>query len=688
MKQADGETARMAGKLILVVGPSGVGKDTLLDGARRELGSDHRFHFARRAITRPADAGGEDHEEVSPAELARRLADGELFAHWQAHGLGYGISAQIEQLLKAGVNVIVNASRGQIQRIAERYPKLDVITIDAPHDVVAARLEARGRESGAALEKRQNRPVPPPVNGVSYARVMNAGTVAEGVEALVAAILGAAYLPMTLSRIGLDMGREPFCVLNAKSRVVSAAALGDAQIVEVSGEGRAIRARLAIAHDDHIVQPELAALTPLAFERLGLESGGQVEVVRCPSLKSHNVLRRKIGGAELSEAEFRLVVRDLAEGRYAPAEIAGFLVAAANNLSFAEIVALTRVRAEHVQRLTWDSDLVVDKHSMGGIPGSRITLIVVPIVAAHGLLIPKTSSRAITSAAGTADAMEVIARVDLTVADMRRVVGECRGCIAWNGHISHSPVDDVMNAINRPLGVPSKLLDVTSILSKKIAAGSTHVLIDIPGGPYAKLKTLAAAQELGKLFEQVGSAVGLTVKARATDGSVPIGRGIGPALEVRDVLAVLSGDEMRPRDLEDKALSFAGELIEWDPRVRAGEGRSRAEELLRSGAAKAAFWRIAEAQGLKSPIIRPGQYHREIKADRGGVLREINGFRVAGLARAAGAPSDKAAGVDILVGVGEKVREGQPVLRLHAVQEAMLARALAEDNETPPFEIN
>lgn len=677
----------MQGKLILIVGPSGVGKDTLIDGARRELGADERFHFVRRAVTRPAEAGGEDHEAVTEEELARRLAAGELFAHWRAHGLGYGVPAAIETRLVAGQNVIVNGSRGEIARMAARYPDLDVIVVEAPPEVVAERLAARGRESGASLEQRRQRPTPPPVEGVSYATVVNSGTIEEGVAALLSAILGAARLPLVLKEAGLDVAREPFCLVHANSRVVVAAALGDAQMVEVSGEGRSVRARLAIVHDDRIVAPEVAALTALAFERLGLAAGTRVDVMRSPSPRSRSVLRRKIGGAELSEADLHLVVRDLVEGRYAPAETAGFLVAAAGNLTFDEIVALTRVRAAYMRRLAWDAERVVDKHSMGGIPGSRITLIVVPIVAAHGLVIPKTSSRAITSAAGTADAMEVLARVDLDHDEMRAVVAACNGCIAWNGRISHSPVDDVMNAINRSLGVPSKLLDVTSILSKKIAAGSTHVLIDIPYGPHAKVGTAAAARDLGNLFERVGAAVGLTVAARPTDGSAPIGHGVGPALEVRDVAAVLSRDEARPRDLEEKALDFAGRLIEWDPAVPEGEGRRHAEVLLASGAAEAAFERLVEAQGRSAHSVRPGRYHREIRAASAGTLIEIDGFAVAGLARAAGAPSDKAAGVDILVGPGEPVKDGQPILRVHASLEATLERALAEEREAALFRV-
>lgn len=677
----------MNGKLILVVGPSGVGKDTLLDHARAELADDPGFHFVRRAITRPAEAGGEDHEPVSNEEFERRAAAGEFFATWQAHGLSYGIPIGIVERLQAGQNVIVNASRRAIPGIAKRYPELFVIGIDAPPEIVAQRLLSRGRESAEDVAKRIAREAPAPEPGVAYATVMNAGTVEEGSAQLVDAILGVAVLSLRVRRAALDVWREPFCILNAESQIVRAANLKDATMVEITSDAGSVRTRLALTTDDRIAARAEAALSSLAFDQLGAIEGTAVTVQKSPSPKSRSVLRKKIGGNELDASDISLVVRDMVEGRYAPAETAGFLVAASSNLSFDEIVALTRVRAEYMKRFKWDAERVVDKHSMGGVPGSRITLIVVPIVAAHGLLIPKTSSRAITSAAGTADTMEVAAKVDLSHPEMTSVVEACFGCIAWNGRVNHSPVDDVMNAINRPLGLSSRLLDVSSILSKKLAAGSTHVLIDIPYGPYAKLKTADSARELGDLFERVGAAVGLNVAAQPSEGFAPIGRGVGPALEMRDVLSVLGNRPDLPADLREKALVFAARILEWDPALLPGEGRKRAEELLLSGAAKEMFERIADAQGRHARPAAPGQYHREVLAPRSGTVKELDGFAIGGLARAAGAPSDKSAGVDILAALGDEVTEGQPVLRVHASQEAALARAFYEERAETAFQI-
>jgi len=190
-------------------------------------------------------------------------------------------------------------------------------------------------------------------------------------------------------------------------------------------------------------------------------------------------------------------------------------------------------------RLSWPHDIVVDKHCVGGLPGNRTTPIVVAIAAACGLIIPKTSSRAITSPAGTADTMETLTEVSLSLDDMRRVVDREGGCIVWGGSMNLSPADDILIRVERPLDFDSEGQMVASVLSKKLSAGSTHLVIDIPVGPTAKVRSTVMADSLALRLTQVGEALGLTLRVRQTDGTQPIGRGIGPSLEALDVLAVL-----------------------------------------------------------------------------------------------------------------------------------------------------
>jgi thymidine phosphorylase len=413
-------------------------------------------------------------------------------------------------------------------------------------------------------------------------------------------------------------------------------------------------------------------------------AGTRVTLSRSSSPASRDALRAKVKGAVLTEPEYDRLFRDIVEGRYSDAEVAALLVSATRHLGDDEVVALARARSSMMTPVQWDEPIVVDKHSIGGVPGSRITLIVVPIVAAHGLAMPKTSSRAITSAAGTADAMETLARVDLTADEVRATVRRVRGCIAWNGRLNHSALDDVMNAITRPLGIDSNRWSVASILSKKLTAGSTHVIVDLPWGPQAKLRTAEEALELGQLFERVGAALGLVVAAHATDGSAPIGLGVGPALEVRDVLRVLDNDPAAPADLVAKAVAFAGRIIAWDPAVASvDQGRARALEWLPSGAAREKFDEIVDAQGRWTSPARPSTLTHRCTPRAARRVGRIDIARIQRDRAAGGTPVDKKAGVDLAARVGDSLRRGDLLYTIHASTACELdgaASVAARDN--------
>jgi thymidine phosphorylase len=305
-------------------------------------------------------------------------------------------------------------------------------------------------------------------------------------------------------------------------------------------------------------------------------------------------------------------------------------------------------------------------------------MLVVPIVTAHGLYCPKTSSRAITSPAGTADTMEVLADVELPLERLRQIVRDTHGCLAWGGTADLSPADDILISVERPLALDSPGQMVASILSKKIAAGSTHLVLDIPVGPSAKVPNMAAAQRLRKLFEYVAGHLGLHLDVMMTDGRQPIGAGIGPALEARDVMRVLRNELDAPADLRDKSLRLAGRMIEFDPDVRGGDGWRIARDILESGRALAQMELLIEAQGRRTPPAI-GALTLELTASQSGVVSAIDNLQLARIARLAGAPQVPGAGVDLLRKLGEPVEVGQPLYRLHASFETDLgfARELA-----------
>lgn len=452
--------------------------------------------------------------------------------------------------------------------------------------------------------------------------------------------------------------------------------------IRVTGAEREILATLALVDDPAIIGRGEIGLGEQAFRRLGLTEGTAVEVAQARPPASLEYVRRKIDGDTLGEAEIEAIIADIAGHLYSPMEIGAFLVACAGFTSTQETLSLTRAMVKVGHRLDWgDAPVVVDKHCIGGVPGNRTSMIVVPIVAAHGLICPKTSSRAITSPCGTADVMEVLAEVDLTAEQMAEVVAREHAVLAWGGKMNLSPADDVLISVERPLRLDTFEQMVASIISKKVAAGSTHLVIDIPVGPTAKVRSQRDAVRLRKLFEYVARHMGVETKIVMSDGSQPVGRGIGPVLEARDVMAVLRNEPDAPVDLRDHALMLAGHMLDFDPALEGGRGFARALEILSSGQALAAMERLIDAQGRNTHKLAPGQFHHDIRAPRAGTVRAIDCERMARIARQAGAPMDKGAGIDLMHKSGSPVHRGDVLYRIYAGSQAGLgyARELAEE---------
>ncbi|CAO3438153.1 thymidine phosphorylase family protein [Azospirillum endophyticum] len=492
---------------------------------------------------------------------------------------------------------------------------------------------------------------------------------------------------LTLRHLAIDTVRENVAFLNRRCtryHVEDFLGLGR---VEVRNDGRSLLAVLNVVDDPAIVGPDEIGLSDPAFAQLGLAAGSAVHLVPPTPPESFELVRAKVGGAALTDGQLAAIIRDITDQRYSKIEIAAFLIACASFMTTAEVLGLTRAMIAAGTRLDWGgpggiAGTIADKHCIGGIPGNRTSMIVVPIVAAHGLPIPKTSSRAITSPAGTADTMEVLANVDLPVERMQALVREAKGCLVWGGHVRLSPADDILISIERPLAIDTREQLVASILSKKAAAGSTHLLIDIPVGPSAKIRSAGEAVRLRKLFEHVGDRLGLTLEVAITDGSQPVGRGIGPVLEARDVMAVLRNDPASPADLTERALLLAGRILEFDPAVRGGSGIRRAREILESGAALAAMERIIALQGPPPAVATLGSLVAEVASPADGIVSSLDCYRLARIARLAGAPTDKGAGIDLLRKVGERVRRGEPLYRIHAGTNAdfTFAQAHAAEN--------
>jgi len=490
---------------------------------------------------------------------------------------------------------------------------------------------------------------------------------------------------LTLRRVAIDTYRENVAYLHRDCHVYRSEGFQALSRIEVCGGDscQKVLATLNVVDDDVITTPEQLGLSEQAFDQLGLDEGIRVTVSHARPPSSLGSVHRKIAGERLTLADYEGISRDITDHRYAKIELAAFLVACSEaGLDRDEVLHLTKAMAASGDQIDWHEPLVADKHCIGGVPGNRTSMLVVPIVAAHGMFIPKTSSRAITSPAGTADTMEVLANVDLSLGKLHEIVRNERGCLAWGGTAALAPVDDILISVERPLSLDSPGQLVASILAKKLSAGATHLLIDIPMGPTAKVRTQAEALRLRKLFEFVGDRVGLHLEVMITDGTQPIGRGIGPVLEARDVMQVLENDPDQPRDLCEKALRLASHILEFDPDVRGGHGYNLARDILESGRALEKMRAIIEAQGPNPRAREVGHLCARIEADRAGVVASIDNLQMARIARLAGAPMDLGAGVDLYHKVGDTVSEGDALYAIHADFDAdfAFAREAAADD--------
>lgn len=481
---------------------------------------------------------------------------------------------------------------------------------------------------------------------------------------------------LRVRRLHLHSQHQAVVVMRTDCHVCRSEGLAARAQVLLSNGERHVQATLFQVEGDSLLAIDEAGLSETAWDLLGVAERDTISVSHAPAISSLASVRRRIYGNRLDAQAFSDIVGDVVAGRYTDVHLAAFLTAsAALPLNEDETAELTDAMVKVGDHLRWDAPIVVDKHCIGGLPGNRTTPIVVAIVAANGLIMPKTSSRAITSPAGTADTMETLAPVDLDMTTLRRVVEAEGGCVAWGGAVHLSPADDIFVRVERELDVDTEGQLIASVLSKKIAAGSTHVVIDIPVGPTAKVRSGEAADHLADRMRAVAARFGLRATCLQTDGSQPVGRGIGPALEAFDVLAVLQNAPDSPDDLRHRAAMLAGAALEIGGKAEPGRGVVVALETLSSGKAWTKFEAICRAQGgLRTPP-KASNVHTLVAPSAGRVVH-IDNRKVAKLAKLAGAPEAKAAGVHMEVRLGATIDRGQPLLHVHAETAAELSYAL------------
>jgi len=442
--------------------------------------------------------------------------------------------------------------------------------------------------------------------------------------------------------------------------------------------------------DTLIRQGEIGVFSEVA-DALGLKEGDIVNAVPGERPSSLQYIRKKMDGQKLSSNEIRVIIKDIVDNSLSDVELSAYVSAITiRGMDMDEVTDMVNAMVETGDIIRFDKSPIVDVHSIGGIPGNKYALLTVPIVAANGVTIPKTSSRAITSPSGIADTMEVLAPVSHSAQKIKHIAENVGGTLVWGGSVNLAPADDKIIRVEYPLSIDPKPQVLASVIAKKKAAGVELLLIDIPTGRGAKVETEDEARRLAQDFIELGRRVGIRVECAITYGSQPLGRAVGPALEAREALMALEG-KYAPRSLVEKSCALAGILLEVAGVAERGRGRELAEETLKSGKALAKLKEIIEAQGgdphITSEDIKIGKYSYDATAWEDGYVQTVSNTAVTQICRTAGAPKDKGAGMIVWQKMGSQVKKGDRLYTLYAESSLKLERAKALAQKLIPVPI-
>ncbi|ACV26726.1 thymidine phosphorylase family protein [Kangiella koreensis] len=481
--------------------------------------------------------------------------------------------------------------------------------------------------------------------------------------------------------IGINTHQEPVIYMREDCHICRSEGFTSSSRITVSSSTLSIVASLNVV-DNHVLEQGYVGLSKVAMQRLKPDLNEMVTVGHADVVSSLTALRKKVFGNTLNYTELQAIITDISEHLYSDIEISSFLtVCAGGRLLPDEIIDLTKAMVNAGKSLRWPKyDQVLDKHCIGGIPGNRTTPLVVSIVSAAGHIMPKTSSRAITSPAGTADTMETLTEVNLDLSAIQRVVQETGACLCWGGAVNLSPADDLLIRIERALDLDGEGQLIASVLSKKIAAGSTHTIIDIPVGDTAKVRNRESAERLANLFTKVGAACGIHVRCIITDGSKPIGSGIGPVEEARDLLAIFKRQQDASQELRERALLLASHLLDLAENCGLASGLERATSILESGKAYEQFKRILSAQG-GGKSLPSSRFQHVQPSSKSGTIVAIDNRKLARLAKLAGAPFTPVSGLRLHSNVGDSVTSQTPLFTLFSDSQGELEYAMSYYND-------
>ncbi len=485
-------------------------------------------------------------------------------------------------------------------------------------------------------------------------------------------------MKLTVKDMDIATGDVQVVILNEEDAAVLDLHHGDRLLL--TKNNRKTTAVLDIAESEKAVPQGWIGLFEEVLTALHAKHGDVVAIHLAKKPLSVGYIRKKLDGKELTYNEIYEIIKDIGSNKLTDIELTSFVTANyIVGMSDREIIDLTKAMTYTGTQLRIAKKPVVDIHCIGGVPGNRTTLIVVPILVAAGLTVPKTSSRAITSPAGTADTMEVLCPVSLPISKLYQILDKVGGFIIWGGSVNLAPADDRIINVEHPLSIDAEGQMLASIMAKKASVSTTHLLMDIPIGKGTKVEDRKQAVHLQSHFERLGKELGIKVITIVTEGSQPIGNGIGPVLEAKDCLWVLRNDSRAPPDLRQKSLEMAAVILEFVGKAKKGQGIAMAAKILNSGQAYKAFMDIVHAQGGKDidpESLKPARISFTFTAPKAGIVNCLDNISLSRIARMAGAPRDIDSGILLHHHCGDRVKKGEPIMTIHAHSREKLNYAL------------
>jgi putative thymidine phosphorylase len=465
-------------------------------------------------------------------------------------------------------------------------------------------------------------------------------------------------------RIPIRVGHKFIAILNETTAEKLDLHPADRVIVKVGR--RDVTAILDITERKELKDNQIG-LYAETWEELKVKRGDRLRISIAPKPIVDEYIKDKLEGKTLTAKQIDAIIKEVVADDLSDIEMTYFVSGCfANGLNDDETVALTKAIVKYGDRLTFKKKIVMDKHCIGGVPGNRTTMVIIPIITALGYTMPKTSSRAITSPSGTADTMEVLANVVNDADKLKKIANKVGGFITWGGGVDLAAADDKLIRVRYPLKLDPQGMLLASIMAKKFSVSTNHLIIDIPIGPQAKLKTMPEAMQLRKRFISIGKKLGMKMKVVITDGSQPIGNGVGPLLECLDVIKVLKNEDGASKNLRDKSIMLATKLLSLTTKYKTeAAAKKAAAEVLYSGKAWDKFEEIIEAQGKKR-IPKLGEYQFHFKSTKKGKVKAIDNKLIARIARSAGAPLASGAGVYIHKHIGDKIEKGEKLFTVYA----------------------